>query len=75
MQIIEGSGSRKTNALLNLVNHESDIDEIYLHAKDPYETKCQLLITEKESTSLKYLNDPKAFIGYSNGMDNIYENI
>ena len=31
--IIGGSGSGKTNALLNLIN-EDDIDKIYLYAKD-----------------------------------------
>ena len=35
--IIEGSGSGKTNALLNLINNQPDIDKIYLYAKDPYE--------------------------------------
>ena len=44
------SGSGKTNALLNLINHESDIDKIYLCDKDPYEAKHQLLINKKEST-------------------------
>ena len=28
--IVGGSGSGKTNALLNLKNHEPDIDKIYL---------------------------------------------
>ena len=37
--IVGGSGSGKTNALLNLINHEPDINKIYLHVKDPYETK------------------------------------
>ena len=32
--IIGGSGSGKTNALLNLINNQLDIDEIYLYAKD-----------------------------------------
>ena len=32
--IIEGSGSEKINALLNLINNEPDIDEIHLYAKD-----------------------------------------
>ena len=32
-----GSRSGKTNALLNLKNHQPDIDKIYLYAKDPYE--------------------------------------
>ena len=35
--IAGGSGSGKTNALLNLI--QSDIDKIYLYAKDPYEAK------------------------------------
>ena len=33
--IIGGSGSGKTNALLNLINNQLDTDEIYLYAKDP----------------------------------------
>ena len=33
--IITGvSGSGKTNSLSNLIHEESDIDKIYLHAKD-----------------------------------------
>ena len=35
--IVGGPGSRKTNALLNLINNEPDIDKIYLYATDPYE--------------------------------------
>ena len=34
--IIGSSGSEKTNALLNLINNQPDIDKIYLYAKDPY---------------------------------------
>ena len=37
--IIGGSGSGKTNALLKFINNQSDIDKIYLQAKDPYESK------------------------------------
>ena len=33
--IIGGSGSGKTNTLLNLINNQPDIDKIYLYAKDP----------------------------------------
>ena len=73
--IVGGSGSGKTNALLNLINHEPDIDKIYLYAKNPHKAKCQLLINKRESTGLKYLNDPKAFIVYANDMDDIYKNI
>ena len=73
--IIGGSGSGKTNALLNLINHEPDIDKIYLYAKDPYEAEYQLLINERERAGLKYLNNPKAFTEHSNHMDDIYKNI
>ena len=62
--IIGGSGSAKTNALLNLINHEPDIDKNYLYSKDPSEAKNQLLINKRESTGLKYLNDPNALIGW-----------
>ena len=34
-----------------------------------------MLINKRESTGLKYLNDPKVFIKYSNDMDDIYKNI
>ena len=37
--IIEGSGSRKKNTLLNLIEIQPDIGKIYLYAKDPYEPK------------------------------------
>ena len=36
--IIGGSGSGKTNVLLNLIkNQRPDVDEIYLYVKDPFE--------------------------------------
>ena len=59
--IVGGSGSWKTNVLLNLINHEWDIDKIFWHDKDTYEAKYQLLINKRESTGLKYINDSKAF--------------
>ena len=61
--------------MLNLINNKPDIDKIYLYAKDPYEAKYQLLINKRENTGLKYFNDSKAFLQYSNDMDDIYENI
>ena len=73
--IIGGSGTGKTNALLNLINNQQDINEIYLYAKDPYEDKYQYLINKRESVGLKHFNDPKAFIGYSNDMHDVYKNI
>ena len=37
-----GFVSGKTNALLNLISHQPDIDNIYLYAMDPHEanTNC-----------------------------------
>ena len=40
--IVGGSGSGKTNALLNLINNQPDIDKIYLYAKDPYEKNINI---------------------------------
>ena len=64
-RVIYGSWSEKTNALLNLINHQTDIDKIYLHAKDPYEVKYQLLKFKHENVGLKHFNRLKAFIEYS----------
>ena len=44
--IIRGSGSGKTNALLNLINNKLDIDIIYLYTKGSYEEKYQFLINK-----------------------------
>ena len=73
--IIGGSGSGKTNTLLNLIDNQPDIDKIYSYAKDLYEPKYQFLINKRESIGLKHFNDPKAFIEYSNGMCDVYKNI
>ena len=51
------------------------IDKAYLYAKDPYEPKYQILINKRESIGLKHFNDPKAFMEYSNNMQDVYENI
>ena len=48
---------------------------MYLYAKDPYESKYQFLINKRESTGLEYFDNSKAFIEYSNDMDDIYKNI
>ena len=72
---IGGSGSGKTNALLNLINNQPDIDKIYLYAKDPYEAKYQYLINKREKVGLDHFDDPKAFIEYSNDMQDVHKNI
>ena len=73
--IIGGSGSGKTNALLNLINEQNDIDKIYLYARDLNEPKYKILIKKRKDAGIKHLNDPNAFIECSNMMDDVYENI
>ena len=50
-------------------------DKIYLYAKDTDEKKYQFLINKREQAGLKNLNDPKAFIEYSNYMSDALDNI
>ena len=73
--IIGGSGSRKTNTLVDLMNEQRDIDKIYLYAKDLSESKYEHLINNRENAGINYLNDSKAFIDSSNTMNDVYENI
>ena len=74
--IIGGSGSGKTNVLLNLIKRKRpDIDKIYLYVKDPLESKYQLLSNGREKVGIKNLKSPKAFIDYSQTIDNANENL
>ena len=73
--IVGGSGSGKTNALLNLISNEPAIDKIYLYAKDPYEAKYQYLINIHEKAGLNHYDDPQAFMECLNYMQDVYKNI
>ena len=66
--IIGGSGSGKTNVLLNLIENQLDIDKIYLYAKDPYEEKYQYLIKICEKVGIDHHNDPRAYTENTNEM-------
>ena len=68
-------GSGKANALFNLIGNQSDTDKIYLYAKDPYEAKHQYLINKHKKVGLDHLDDPKAFMEYSNDMQDVCKNI
>ena len=70
--VIGGSGSGKTNALLNLIKEQDDIDKIYLYAKDLSEAKYEFLIKKREDPGIKHLNDSNAFIKCSNTMNDVY---
>ena len=73
--VIGGSGSGKTNLLLNLIENQPEIDKIYLYAKDPYEAKYQYLINIREKIGIDHHYNPKAYIEYSNDMHDVYKNI
>ena len=75
MLIIGPSGSGKTSTLLHLINNLHPIDKIYLYAKDLSDTKYELLINKREQVGIKNLNDPHAFIEYSNDMDDVHDDI
>ena len=68
--IVGGSGSGKTNTLLNLINQQ-----IYLYANDLSESKYEHLINNRKNAGIKHFNDPKTFIDCSNTMNDVYGNI
>ena len=69
--IIGGSGSGKTNALLNLIKEQDDIDKNVLYAKDLSEPKYEFLIKKHENAGIKHSSDPNSFIECSNTMDDV----
>ena len=66
---------RKNKCIIKLINNQTDINKTYLYAKDPYEAKYEFLINKRKNTRLKHFDDPKAFIEYSNNMEDVYKNI
>ena len=75
MLIIGPSGSGKTNTLLHLINNLYPIDKIYLYATDIHEPKYEFLINKREQAGMKNLNDPHAFIEYSDDMNDVLDDI
>ena len=61
--------------MINLINEQNDIDKIYLYAKDLSEPKYEYLIKKREDVGIKHVNNPNAFIKFSDTMDDVYENI
>ena len=61
--------------MINLINEQNDIDNIYLYARDLNEPKYEYLIKKRENAGIKHLNKPNTFIECSNTMDDVYEYI
>ena len=51
------------------------IDKIYFYTKDLHEPKYEYLINKREQAGIKNLDDPKAFIEYSDDMDDVLSEI
>ena len=61
---------------MKLIKHQQpDVDKIYLYVKDPLESEYKLLIDGRENKDLKILKNPKAFIDYSQTINDLYENL
>ena len=74
--IIGGSGSGKTNTLVNLIKEQDNcdvIDKIYLYAIGLNEPNFQFI--KCENAGIKHYNNLNAFIQCSYTMDKVYENI
>ena len=59
--IIGGFGSGKTNALLNLIKEQCDIDKIHLYPKDLKEPSMNFLSKSAKMLEQTF-NDPNAFV-------------
>ena len=74
--IIGGLESGKIDMFLNLRKHQwPDIDKIFLYVKDQFESKYQLFINGREKVGIEKLKNPKAFIDYSQTVDDVYETL
>ena len=69
------SGSGKSNALLNFINEQNNINKIYMYGRDLNEPKYENLIKKREDAGTKHVNNPNTFIECSNMIDDVYENI
>ena len=56
-----------------MINEQNDIDKMYLYARDLNKPKYKMLIKKRKDAEIKHLNDPNAFIEYSNTVDDVYE--
>ena len=59
--------------LLNIIKHQKpNADKIHLYVKDPFESKYQLLINEREKVGIIHEMNPKTLIYYSQAIVDVY---
>ena len=77
MLIIGPSGYGKTSVLLHLIKnlHATHPVDNIIYAKDLGEPKYEFLINDRRNAGIRHLNDPTAFIEYSNDMNDVYTDI
>ena len=66
---------RKNKCIIKFNNQSTRHYKIYLYAKGPFEAKYQYLIKKRKKVGLNHYDDPKAFMEYSNDMQDVYGNI
>ena len=52
--------------------NRADVDKICLYVKDPFKLKYQLLMNGKEKIGTENVKNRKAFVDYSQTIDNVY---
>ena len=74
--IIGGLWSGENNVLLNLIKHQRpDIDKILFTCQISTWIKYQLLINRREKVGITKLENSKAFLDYSQTINDVYENL
>ena len=65
--IFGGSGSGKTNVLLNLIKHQRpDINKVFFWIKDLFESKYQLLMNLRKNVGLQKFKNFKIYWLFAN---------
>ena len=70
---IDSLWSDKTNVFLNLIKTNNQILTKFIHMSKIY--SYQWLINRREKIGVKKFQNPKAFIDYSQNIDDVYENL
>ena len=63
------------NAFLSLISCQLDIDKMYFDSNDPLISKYRYFIKNCEEVGIKHFKYSKAFMKYSNDMNDLYNSI